>query len=298
MVEEHFLVTYAGPALDAGRMRVNELAPALLALADAIREAQALLVSEQAPIALDIKASPREGSFVIDLVLADGGSLYERVTDLFASREALAAVNLGIFLGWLIGGGVLIKKLAGKKVRSETTTDGQTTLELGDGTRITTAAESVVLYRSVNFRSRMREVVAPVDREGVDRLSIDYRDHTLTVTSEEVADFDVPAVADEEILDNEREVNLHLLNVAFEHGKWRVSDGTTAFFASFSDEEFIRKIAHSEIQFASGDRLKVMLRTRQFQTNEGLRSEYTVTRVIDHIPGGRQLPFAFEGEID
>jgi len=294
VAEEHFAVTYAGPALDAGRMRVSELAPALLALANAVKEAQSLLAADQAPIALDIKASPREGSFIVDLVLADAVSFYDRVVDLFAGRDANAAVNLGSFLGWVIGGGLLIKRLAGKKVRKESTVEGQTTLELSDGTRIITAAQSVTLFRSVAFRSSMRDVVAPVGLEGVDLLRIDHREDALTVASDEVACFDVPSVPEEEILDNEREVNLHLLNVAFEHGKWRVSDGTIAFFATFADEEFLGRIARNEAQFASGDRLRVMLRTRQFQTDDGLRSEYTVTRVIEHIQGGRQLPLDFE----
>lgn len=297
MAEEHFAVTYSGTALDVGRMSVRDLAPALLALADAIKEAQGVLASEQAPVSLDITASPREGSFIVDLVLADGGHLLDRALDLFSGRESTAAINLSVFLGWVTSAGVLIKALAGKKVRSEATKNGQTTIEFMDGTRITTPIQSVTLVRSVEFRHQMREVVAPLEREGVDELRIVHGAGSLNVTSEEVVAFDVPSVPDEEILDNEREVNLHLLNVAFEHGKWRVSDGTITFFASFADPDFLAKIARNDVQFASGDRLKVVLRTRQFQTDAGLRSEYTVTRVLAHVQGGRQLPLDF-GDVE
>lgn len=289
--EEHFAVTYAGPALDAHRMRVADLAPALLALSDAVRAAQAELIPNEPAVTLDIKAAPHEGSFVLDLILNDGPTFYERIVDLFASKDADAAVNLAEFIGWVVGAGVLTKKLFGRKVRSEETQGGTTTITLDDDTTITTEAESISLYRSITFRQSMRKVIAPLDLDGVDTLDITAPNGSLSVTADDVVAFEVPEVADEEVLDSEREVNLHLVNVAFEHGKWRVSDGSTTFFAGFADEGFVEKVRNNEILFASGDRLRVMLRHRQFQTMEGLRSEYTVTRVIEHISGGRQLPF-------
>lgn len=298
MSEEHFTVAYDGPALATHRMRVADLAPALIALSDAIRSAQAVLIPSEPAVTLDIKAAPREGSFVLDLILNDGPTFYERIVDLFSSKDADAAANLGEFIGWVVGAGLLIKQLFGKKVRSERTEAGITTITLDDGTTITTEAESVALYRSITFRQSMRKVVAPLDLEGVDTLDITSSRESLRVTAEDVVAFEVPEVVDEEVLDSEREVNLHLVNVAFEHGKWRVSDGSTTFFAGIADEAFVDRVRRNEIVFASGDRLRVMLRHRQFQTMDGLRSEYTVLEVIEHVPGGRQLPLDFDGEGD
>lgn len=293
--EEHFTVAYGGLAVETHRMRVSDLAPALLAMSDAIRAAQAVLAPNEPPFTLDIKAAPREGSFLLDLILNDGPSFYERIVDLLSSREADATVNAAEFLGWVIGGTFLVKKLFGRKVRSEHTEAGRTTLVLDDGTSITTTAQSVSLYRSVTFRQNMRRVVAPLELHGVDSLEIAASQKSVQITADDVVAFELPEVADEEILDAEREVNLHLLSVAFEHGKWRVSDGATTFFAGFADEAFVDRVRRNEVVFASGDRLRVVLRHRQFQTMEGLRSDYTVTRVIEHAPGGRQLPFDFGG---
>lgn len=59
--EEHFTVAYDGLALEAHRMRVSDLAPALLAMSDAIRAAQAVLAPNEPPFTLDIKAARVRG---------------------------------------------------------------------------------------------------------------------------------------------------------------------------------------------------------------------------------------------
>ena len=60
MAEVDFAVEYDGPALQAGRMPVRDLAPALLALGEIFTDASRVFYPEREPVALNIEAT-REG---------------------------------------------------------------------------------------------------------------------------------------------------------------------------------------------------------------------------------------------
>ena len=107
--------------------------------------------------------------------------------------------------------------------------------------------------------------------------------------------FSVPAAPDEVLLDQEREVNLQPLNIAFqESNKWRVTDGSQPFYASLADQQFLTKIMTSQERFGRGDILKVRLHTRQYRTDEGLRTDHTILEVLQHIRGPQEVPLPLE----
>src|SRR5689334_13543981 len=116
--EEHFTITYVGPAVEGGRMSVQDLAPALIALSRTIQAAHHVAEPFGNEPALEIRAM-RDGSFAIDLILVEGVPLVQAAIDFFAGKEASAAVNLAELVGIVFGGFKLTKYLAGRRIRAQ-----------------------------------------------------------------------------------------------------------------------------------------------------------------------------------
>lgn len=83
------------------------------------------------------------------------------------------------------------------------------------------------------------------------------------------------------------EVYLQIINVAFEHGKWKFSNGSSQYIV---DEDFLQAVKKNEQRFGSTDTLKVKLQTVQsLDTNGKLKSAYTVLKVLDYIKDSEQI---------
>lgn len=66
--------------------------------------------------------------------------------------------------------------------------------------------------------------------------------------------------------------------------------GDSTFFADITDEDFLKTVEKNEQQFGSTDTLKVKLKTEQYLDKNGkLKSDYTVTKVLDHIKGSEEI---------
>jgi hypothetical protein len=290
MVERAFDVTYDGPELATGHMPVRDLAPALLALGEIFTEASVTVRPEGPPVRLNIRAT-EEGSFVIKLILE---SSWDQAINILSSDPASALANtLEIVAG---GRGLfwLIKKLRGRAiVRHEDGPEpGEITIELADGTRITVPSETTILYRSVTVRRHVREVVEPLEREGVDELRFEV-DHkpTVSISSEDVPAFDVPAAVEEPLGEHELVMVVSIASVAFlADNKWRLTDGDRTFYASIDDEAFLARVDAGLEMFRKGDMLRCRIRIVQSRSDEGLHTEYRVAEVLEHIPREIQLP--------
>lgn len=55
------------------------------------------------------------------------------------------------------------------------------------------------------------------------------------------------------------------------------------------DESFLNDVEHNRISFAKGDILICKLKTTQYKSSTGLKTEYDLLNVIDHQPPGSQL---------
>src|SRR5690242_8879708 len=173
VAETTFGITYDGPALATGRMPVRDLAPALLALGDLFAEASTVMYPQADPVALSIKAT-EQGSFEVQLIL-EAKDLWDQIVNVFDSETVTALVNLQDLViggGGLIGIIGLVKKLRGRRVvREEPTPDpAQIKITLDDGTSLEIPSDVARLYRRISIRRKVRDVVAPLTREGVDEI--------------------------------------------------------------------------------------------------------------------------------
>src|SRR5690348_15732507 len=92
MADAVFTLQYEGQAVDAGRMDVRQLAPALIAAADAVRQAH-LLLEVPGPVPQVEVRAVRAGSFIVDLLVADP-NIARQVLDVLLSKQSTAAANL------------------------------------------------------------------------------------------------------------------------------------------------------------------------------------------------------------
>ena len=98
-------------------------------------------------------------------------------------------------------------------------------------------------------------------------------------------------IADVTLIDDTRRSAFSIISLAFkEDNKWRLNDGTNAISAGIEDEDFLARVDANMVSFSKGDILVCDVRVVQKQTDAGLKTEYTVVKVIEHRASARQLP--------
>lgn len=292
MPEAVMTLQYEGPAVESGAMDVRQLAPALLATADLMREAHALLGVEGPAPQVDIRAT-RPGSFIVDLLVADP-KLPQQILNLLTSKPAIATVDLGAMVGYVVSSFGVVKRLHNRKITRTEEVGPVVRLHVEDGTIFEVAPEDLRLVLDAQYRRHLRALMQPLAADtGVTSLiaTAVEQDVTETVSNPDLAAFEVPPAVQEELGESESEVVLRPVNVAFAEGnKWRFSDGEATFFASIVDRGFMQNVDLGTEKFGKNDMLRVRLRTHQTRGTDGdLHTERTVVQVLQHLSGAVQL---------
>lgn len=279
-----FTVSFEGPALaEANRMDVNDLAPALLALADVFHRANELTAPGAPRVNLEIRAF-RPGSFEVWLSLGQAAQDVIRALDSPGTDAFLALVAL---IGYVTKGFGLVSRLRDQPiVKQEEMPGGETILTLGNGTTIVTDARVVVIAGDAGVRASMKKAVAPLARDGIDRLRIDSADaeEPVVIEAEDLPSYDaLPLVLAEPITEHELSMTMQIVSIAFDDRyKSRLSDGERTYAVTIEDRGFSERIQSGAESFRKGDTLRCMVRIRQWQVDDRLRTEYAVVQVLDH----------------
>lgn len=291
-------VRYAGDAITDGRIPIRDLAPSLLSLSESFQQIQKVIDPDSDPISLDIKATS-EGSFVVDLILANGKDLISHVVNLLNSDPTTAALNLNAIVTTFYGVIKLIKKLYNKKIKKqETLNNGDIKLTLDKNESITISKVILDSYQNVNIRTSVHSLVKPLEKDGISSLEINSdKNMSVSVKKKEYKKFEVPKAKDKELDDKVSIEYLQIENIAFEHdNKWKFSEDTNKFWASIEDRDFLDRVEKNQTQFGSTDILKVRLRKKTYSTNEGLKNEYIIERVLEHQKGAQEIELNIEDD--
>lgn len=294
MTKATIQIAYDGPALDSGSMDVRELAPALMAFGDLFESANRIVNKERCRINVKVRAEFRPGSFGIEFEVLQ--SLSDSLGFLANNAQIQGAISLAEIIGLVSGsaGGLywLIKRVMGRKPTAVKKLDAAQVELTFEQETIIINQHVFEIYRDVETRQALEKTLSPLLLPGITEFQIKESGRVVeTVTKQDLPIFALPEATEQELVqESTREAVFSITSLAFkEDNKWRLSDGQNTFHVVIADDVFLEQINTSRIAFAKGDLLRVELSTRQFQTHEGLKTDYKVIRVIEHITGARQL---------
>lgn len=291
----NFQVTYSGQALNNHEMDVRELAPALVAIADLLEEANLIVNGGGSKIIVNVHGSFKSGSFGIDFTVIQ--NIVQNVMNVFNSDGITAATNLLSLLGLKdFGTGLIhfIQKLKNKKIEKVETLDNKRVrITIESSETIEVEGSVLDLYKNQRIRDSLEKVITqPLSKTGIDefRSGVSGSTDQVIVKKEDKDLFELPIIEDEILGENITEAYLQIISLSFkEDYKWKFSRGDAAFFAIIEDKNFLASVTKNEIHFSIDDILKVKLLAKDSLTSSGIRTEYRITEVIEHRSAARQL---------
>jgi len=304
MVREHFRVVFDGPAVEDGEMDVSQLASSLLALGKLIENAEALRTGETGRVRVRVKADVKRGSFDVGIALHWIDGLKDAAIAWATTPEGAGTLALLSLLGINIkdislagGRGVIqvVRWLRGRKIKSRIDLrDGNTKLILEDGEALEVNASVARMVEEPSIRQPLERFTEPLREDGVDRIRFeDHAGHVAERIEASEADAFTASSGSEPSSSDTFRATYQIKRLFFERGrKWRLSNGAQTIQAEIEDEEFWSRVESSEVSFAKDDYLVCTVRMDQWFTATGLRTEYVIERVEEHIPAPKQTSFS------
>lgn len=169
-------IRYDGPALADHEIDVQQLAPALLALAEIVQIANRKFNGDAAAMRVLVKTDVEQHCFQIDVHLVQ--SLFDQARTLLGKEDVKTAKEIAEWVGLIGGTGLfgLLAWLFAKKPTSESkiqvqTGDGGTTLlTRGDGNQITVNNYVYQLAADPAVQTQVKQVLKPLERRGYQTL--------------------------------------------------------------------------------------------------------------------------------
>ena len=308
MAEDHFRIVYDGPGVDDGEMDVAQLASSLLALGKLIENADAIRTGEAGRVKVRVKSDVKRGSFDVGLAVHWIDGMVDTALAWAMTPKGAGTLALLSLLGFNIkdvgkaGGKGLIQAvrwLNGRRVRSQTILeDGNTQITAEDGEAITVHPTVAQMVEDPSVRKSLEQFTEPLREDGVDEIRIEEKSGVVDekIVSEEAAAFTATAGSDPSSSDTFR-ATYQIKRLFFDRGrKWRLSNGAQTITAEITDEAFWNKIDAAEMSFSKEDYLVCDVRMDQWLSSSGLKTEYVIVNVVDHIPAPKQDKFPGFGE--
>lgn len=283
---------FEGSDLDSHQMKVQELAPSLVALNKLVKTLSDNIYGNKASAQLYIKAF-KPGSFGIDLLLDT--SILEQVRDLLTCNTTSAFINAHEIIQIMLELFVLKRWLAGRKpdlIEEKIDKDDEHKVKI-----IIKEEKLVVDHRTYNLyfhhpeiRDDLNSVASPLASAGVDKMQLSSTRSEFVLSRNDYQSF----IADpenkdfsENILQN---VALLLKSPYFEKDKkWKVLMGDQSIFVSIEDVAFMNQVLSGDETFATGDALVADIVMTQSIENNKIVTSYKVIKVIEHKNAPRQL---------
>ena len=280
-----FDISYHGPALADGSMNVRDLGPAMMAVGSLFESTNELLNADRAAVNINVRATSSGSFHILFEILQNSGA--SSVTDFLTTANQIVNLIIGgatIVSGATIGLIALIKWLRGRNPKIEQVNESLYRLTLENGESYEVPAELLTMYQNANVRNALSGMVRPVKEAGIESLEIRQSDEVVASVETHEADYFDPPEIQELILDDTRSHVFSIVSLAFREGnKWRLTDGQLTFSVSMMDDDFQHRVDSNAVAFAKGDLLICDMRTIQWLTHQGIKTEYEIVKVNEHM---------------
>jgi len=301
MSRRAFEIAYAGPNPDDHSMDVQELAPALMAIGQLIREANAVLNGKKATVKVLVVSDFEHKCFNINFELIQ--TILEQIRTLLAHEDVKTAKEILEVLGLLGGGGYslwwLLRHLKGRKVVerkeiTDATGEGQVILRIEGDANVVTINQSVAkLYDEPKVREAVKLALAPLESKEIDRVQ--FRDAGKVVSeTTDVDAADIVASCEAAKAETDEEVEeetvtpdvvtwLKVYSPVFDEKaeKWRFIYNGHHIYADITETNIFKEaIARGGVMI--DDAFKVRMTITETLTNDGKTStSYKITEVLE-----------------
>jgi hypothetical protein len=291
----HTTIRYDGAALADHEIDVQQLAPALLALAEIVQIANRRFNGDAAAMRVLVKTDPEQHCFQIDLHLVQ--SFFDQARTLLGKEDVKTAKEIAEFVGLIGGAGVfgLLAWLFGRKPESESkievqTSDGGTTLiTRGDGNQINVTNHVYQLAADPAVQAQAKAVLKPLERRGYETLDF-VADGVPSFHIEKEEARAVIAAPTEPLTENESffssiQAQVEITTAQYKgNAQWGLWWTGRTRFMKIEDEEWLQSFqAGHESNAGPGAWLDVTLEITQPRDRD-LPASYVVRKVNGVIP--------------
>lgn len=277
-------IAYLGESVKDGTMNVNELSVALMALSNLIGSANNILNNDDSTIEVRLSADVEHGSFEMTFELVH--TLAAQIKLLFGDDSLTLKGILGAIGFFSTVSGVtliqLFRWLKCRKVDKVETIDKDTVKVTVENETREVSILSWKLYNSQKIIQHIEGVLHPLTKEGITDFEI--RDFETRKSIEKINENELEYFTGNsyEEINSRQELLLQIVSVSFETNlKWRFFDGENKFYATITDEKFLKSVENGEVAFSKGYSIYAEVETKQQHCNGILqKSEKFITKVL------------------
>ena len=313
MSRRTFEIAYAGPAPDDHSMDVQELAPALLAVGQLIRESNTVLNGKTASVKVLVASDFEHKCFNINFELVQ--TIYDQLKTLIGSEDVKSAKDILEWLGILVGTPAmgayslwkLLAYLKGRKIIErreivDQTGQGQVVLRIeGDANLVTINQNVAKLLDEPKVLKAVKDVLAPLKASNIDRL--EFRDQGIVLnetTEQEAADIisscEKPTgEASEELISPDITTWLKVYSPVYDTKaeKWRFVYQGNHIYADVTETRIVADaIARGGVLIDDVFKVK-MTTTETLSKDNKVTTSYKIKEVLDFRPAPKQTAMDF-----
>ena len=305
------VIRYDGPALAQHEIDVQELAPALLALAEMVQLANRKFNGDATTMSVNVRADVEQRCFQLHIHIFQ--TLLQHAQQIFGTSEYKTAKEIAEDLdllfpeGGLFGGVFLIWKLFAKRhtegaSHTSLVTEqhgGQTTIinVNGDGNSLTVSNTAWQLATDPDMAELGKRVLKPLEQPGYDTLTFHERPRgkpVVQLTKEEATAFiETPSMLPTQELDASDESHSKIRTIVFVktqrnegRAQWELKWAARAEMATIDDIEWLEHFQSGQVPHDLPLYLDVEMDMVTSRTNPDAPARFHVLKVHGVVPSG------------
>lgn len=178
----------------------------------------------------------------------------------------------------------LLKFLKGAPPKEIKKSDESSLIFRNDGQVLEVKNEALKLFDDNSVRKAIGIAIAnSLSKDGTDNLEISTKDFKTRINKKESYAFGYQQKNDEYEDIETMETELEIVSISFDpEKKWQFRNNKHTFLAEIDSEKFKERVEAGEV-FKKGDRLRTVLQTEMFISNQRILKKRKIIDVLDHI---------------